>query len=140
VAAVVIDSPRWRDGWGESQRFAPTPERPALRLVDGGAGDRRPATVVVRRRRLLVVVAAGLLLAIALGVASVVLTRPATAGASAASAESVRRTHLVEAGDTYWSIAEAVTPEGTDLRIAVDALIDANGGRELFPGDRIELP
>jgi hypothetical protein len=132
VAAVVIDSPRWREGWGETQRYAPAPERPALRLVDGGT--RRPSPVVARRRRLAVAVALGLLLAVVLGVASMALRRPAMAG----SLPEGRRVHVVQPGETYWSIAGDLT-DG-DLRMAVDALIDANGGRALFPGDHIEVP
>jgi hypothetical protein len=130
---VVIDSPRWRDGWGEPLS-TPRPERPALVVVDGG--HRRPAPTVVRRRRLVALVALGLVVALALGIASMVLARPATAG----SLPEGRRTHLVEAGDTYWSIAGEYDDGVGDLRIAVDELIDANGARPLFPGDRIDLP
>jgi hypothetical protein len=130
---VVIDSPRWRDGWGEPLS-TPRQERPALRLVD--SGHRRPAPAVVRRRRVLVVAAVGLVLALALGIASMALARPATAGALAEG----RQTHLVAAGDTYWSIAAQHDDGEGDLRVAVDELIDANGARPLFPGDRIELP
>jgi hypothetical protein len=46
---------------------------------------------------------------------------------------------VVQAGETYWSIAASLD-HGGDLRVQVDRLIDANGGRPLFPGDRIELP
>jgi hypothetical protein len=132
VAAIVIDSPRWLDGWGETIS-PPRSHEPVLRLV--GGGRRRPDASVVRRRRLAAVVVAGLVLAVALAVASAALTRPARAGAEPVG----RRTHLVEQGETYWSIAADQPHEG-DLRVAVDALIDANGGRALFPGDRIELP
>lgn len=131
---VVIDSPRWRDGWGEPLS-APRHDRPALRLVDSGCPG-RPDPALARRRRVLVVVALGLVLAIALGIASLVLARPATAGAVVEG----RRTHLVEAGDTYWSIAATYDDGDGDLRIAVDELVDANGGRALFPGERIDLP
>ncbi len=131
MAAITIDSPRWRDGWGEPLSAPPAPA-PALRLVDAGA--RRPDADVLRRRRLLVVLVLGALLAAALAVASLALTRPASAG----SLPEGRRPHLVEPGDTYWSIAAAAS-DG-DVRVAVDALVDANGGRPLFPGDRIELP
>ena len=132
MAAVVIDSPRWRDGWGEPalDRRA---SQPVLRLVDSGC--RRPDAAVLRRRRLAVLVVAGVLLAVALGIGSLVLSRPATAG----SLPSGRQTHVVQPGETYWSIA-ADLPHSGDLRVAVDELIDANGARPLFAGDRIELP
>jgi hypothetical protein len=131
MAAVVIDSPRWRDGWGEP-RTTPEP-RPALRLVDSGC--RRPDAAVLRRRRVAAALVLGLLVAVALGVGSLLLTRPAVAG----SLPSGRQTHLVQPGETYWSIA-ADLPHDGDLRIAVDQLIDANGARPLVAGDRIELP
>ena len=130
---VVIDSPRWRDGWGEPLS-TPRPERPALQLVDSGC--RRPAPAVLRRRRLLAVVVVGLVVALALGIASMVLAEPATAGAPAVG----RQTHLVEAGETYWSIAAQYHHGSGDLRVEVDELIDANGARPLFPGDTIDLP
>ena len=140
MAAIQIDSPRWRDGWGDAQRdgwgeplASPPAPRPALRLVDSGA--RRPSPAVLRRRRFVVAVVLGLLLAATLAVASAVLARPTTAG----SLPQGRQTHVVQPGETYWSIA-AATSHGGDLRIAVDALVDANGGRPLFPGDRIEVP
>ena len=129
---VTIDSPRWLDGWGEPLS-SPRPA-PALRLVDG-AGGRRPGMVVHRRRRLVAVMLAGLALAAALAVASAALTRPVAAG----SLPTSRVVHVVEPGDTYWSIAADRGPDG-DLRLAVDELIDANGGRPLHPGDHIELP
>jgi DNA integrity scanning protein DisA with diadenylate cyclase activity len=46
---------------------------------------------------------------------------------------------VAEHGDTYWGLAARVSPGG-DLRSTVDALVRANGGRELRVGDRIELP
>jgi Tfp pilus assembly protein FimV len=133
MAAITIDSPRWLDGWGEPLSTPAPAPRPALRLVDSGA--RRPDAQVLRRRRLAVVVVVGVLLAVALAVTSAALSRPAAAG----SLLQGRQTHLVQPGDTYWSIAAATTDHG-DVRVAVDALVDANGGRPLFPGDRIELP
>ena len=75
-----------------------------------------------------------LVLAIA-ATGAVALNRPATAGALAQG----RQTHVVEAGETYWSIAAEVHERG-DLRVTVDALVDANGARPLRPGDVIELP
>lgn len=131
TAAITIDSPRWRDGWGEPLLPA-SPAAPALRLVPP---TRRPGPDVYRRRRLAAVVLAGLVLAVALAIGAAMLARPATAG----SLPEGRRTVLVEPGDTYWSIAEGIHERG-DLRVTVDALIEANGARALFPGDRIELP
>jgi hypothetical protein len=75
-----------------------------------------------------------LLVVLALAVSSLA-SRPA-----AASNPVVGRTvHVVQPGDTYWSIAESVAHDG-DLRTFVDALVDANGGRPLVAGDRIEVP
>jgi len=46
--------------------------------------------------------------------------------------------HVVERGDTYWSIA-AGRHAGGDVRAAVDHLVEANGRRTLQPGDRLVL-
>ena len=135
MAAIVIDSPGWREGWGDAQRDGRDDVRhaPNLRLVCDGIC--RVDEQVYRRRRLVVVVLVGLLLAIALAGASMSLTRPSTAGA----VPQGRQTHVVHAGETYWSIAADRHGSG-DLRVEVAQLVDANGGRPLFPGDRIELP
>ena len=132
MAAIVIDSPRWLEGWGEAQREGSPVPAPDLRLV---GGTRRPDLGLVRRRRLVAAVVLGLVLALALGLGSLALTRPASAG----TLPTGRQTHVVQSGETYWSIAGRYR-HGGDLRIAVNQLIDANGGRPLFPGDRIELP
>jgi hypothetical protein len=132
MAAVTIDSPRWKDGWGEPLS-QPHP-KPALRLVDG-AGTRRPDLAVYRRRRRAVLVVAALLVVAVLAVGSALVRRVGEAGAQPVG----RQVHVVEAGETYWSIA-AAHHDGGDLRVEVDALVDANGGRLLLPGDRIELP
>ena len=134
MAAIVIDSPRWVEGWGEPGTRRD--DRPALRLVGVGDGTRRPDPRILRRRRLVVALVLLLLVAVACGAASVALSRPATAGAVPTS----RPTYVVEAGDTYWSIAAARHHGSGDLRIEVDQLIDANGARPLVPGDRIDIP
>jgi LysM repeat protein len=47
--------------------------------------------------------------------------------------------HVVEPGDTYWSIATSL---GTAEPVTetVDELVAANGGGLLQPGDRLVLP
>lgn len=132
MAAVTIDSPRWRDGWGEP--LSQPRQAPVLRLVDG-AGTRRTDLAVYRRRRLVALVVVGLLLAAVLAVGSMLVTRAGSAG----SVPVGRQVHVVQQGETYWSIA-ADHSDGADLRIAVDELVDSNGARLLLPGDRIELP
>ncbi|MEA3055610.1 MAG: hypothetical protein QOD30_1042 [Actinomycetota bacterium] len=134
MAAIVIDSPRWVEGWGEPGTRHD--ERPALRLVGVGDGTRRPGPRVVRRRRLVAALVLFLLVAVVCGAASVALSRPATAG----TVPAPRPIYVVEAGDTYWSIAAARHHGSGDLRIEVDRLLDLNGARPLVAGDRIDLP
>jgi nucleoid-associated protein YgaU len=49
-----------------------------------------------------------------------------------------RRTYVVQAGDTLWSIAQRLSP-GEDPRPIVDALAEANGVRagDLVPGQAL---
>lgn len=60
-------------------------------------------------------------------------SRPAPAPAPGPAGGSV---HVVQPGETYWSIAEGAGSPG-DLRPRVDALMAANGGRLLRAGDRL---
>lgn len=133
MAAITIDSPRWREGWGDTVRSEPQPQ-PVLRLVDG-AGTRRPDLAVLRRRRRIVLAVVALVAVAVLIVGLSLVNRIGTAGALPQG----RQVHIVQPGESYWSIA-ASTNDGGDLRLAVDELIDANGARMLLPGDRIELP
>ncbi|HVM52286.1 MAG TPA: LysM peptidoglycan-binding domain-containing protein [Acidimicrobiales bacterium] len=132
MAAITIDSPRWLDGWGEPLS-TPRPPQPSLALV--GGGRRRPDPALLRRRRATVLLVAVALVLAALAVGTLALSRPATAGELPAG----RPVHVVQPGESYWSIADRYA-DGGDLRLAVDALIDLNGARPLFPGDTIELP
>lgn len=127
--------------------------RPALRLVDSpGArrpsGPSRPSAVVLRRRRLLAAAALSVVLALAaVGAGSLVRAgagllsgapagSPGSAGAPALVSADV---HVVQPGETYWSIAEDLD-RTDDVRGTVDALVAANGGRALRAGDRLVLP
>ena len=57
----------------------------------------------------------------------------ATAGSTAADG-----TVLVRPGDTMWSIARDLQPDG-DIRPLVDRLVAAHGSSSIVPGDRISL-
>lgn len=114
--------------------WAPAPVRrpQPLRLV-APPSRRRPDAAVYRRRRVVAV--------LALAVLVLVTGRVAGSLLSTASAGEPARTPVVvvaEPGDSYWSLAGDVH-EGGDVRSTVDALVDANGGRELRAGDRIVL-
>jgi len=50
-----------------------------------------------------------------------------------------RATYVVQPGDTLWTIARSLQPEG-DIRPLVDDLAATRHGRPLQPGERIELP
>ena len=100
--------------------------RPPLRLVSGAE---------FRRRRLVaLVLALALTLALAAGV-NRILNATSTAGAVPAAPVVL----VAQPGDSYWTLANQIH-DGGDLRSTVDALVAANGGRELRPGDRITLP
>ena len=129
---------------GATRRVALAPSAPV-----------RPAPTVrtLRRRRLMVLLAAvttAVLLVVAASraaatfrdvPASVPERRPvpaldATAGSAARRAASG---YVVQPGDTLWSIARRLQPEG-DVRPLVDQLVDLNGGTDLAVGQRLPIP
>lgn len=117
------------------------PLRPALRVVEGG---RAPGAVArrarYRRRRL---AAATLLVAVvttALFLANAVLAGSAGGGTpTSAAGTAPGAVHVVQPGDTLWSIARALDPGG-DVRLTVDRLVALNGGAPLDVGQRLVLP
>jgi hypothetical protein len=153
MAAVVVTSTRSFPAHQPHER----PPRPALQLIDGGRraarayARSRPDTHrlpvgVYRRRRLGLVLAVvsvamvGYLALVGLGTllaapsASARATHP-VAGSVAASGA---RYHVVQPGDTLWSIARALHPSG-DIRAVVDQLETRAGGATLVPGQRVRV-
>jgi Tfp pilus assembly protein FimV len=106
----------------------------------------RPSAAVYARRRLV----AGLLLVLVLAAACLAAGRataalgdepasvPGRRPVPAASSATVG-TYVVEQGDTLWSIARSLQPEG-DVRPLVQALRRANGGTRLIVGTRLTVP
>ena len=132
---------------GATRRVALAPSAPV-----------RPAPTVrtLRRRRLMVLLAAlttAVLLVLAASraaatfrdvPASVPERRPvpaldATAGSAATAARRAASGYVVQPGDTLWSIARRLQPEG-DVRPLVDQLVDLNGGTDLAVGQRLPIP
>ena len=109
------------------------PARPELRLVTPPPSRRVPAGVY-RRRRLVALV----LLAAQLTAASFLASQALTASASAGAAPAPAVELVAQPGDSYWTLASRVH-DGGDIRSTVDALVRANGGRQLRPGDVITL-
>ena len=127
------------------------PDDRRLRVVDGGravedrtrllgcddaASDRssephgRPTALTVLRIALGVVVLAGLL---------VLLFIP---GAEADRGPAPTVSHVVQPGDSLWSLAARYTPPEGDVRQTIALIRDNNGGLSdlLMPGTLIEMP
>ena len=128
----------------------PEIERPALRLIPGDL-DTNPVPVSIYRRRRVaagicaLVLVVGAWAAVLAGFRSLVggpesgsLPAPA-ATASAAPAPPGAEVHVVEPGETIWTIAQSLTPAGDDVRATVDRLVDRNGGPTVRPGQRLVL-
>jgi LysM repeat protein len=118
-----------------------SPPRPSLRVLEGG---RAPAQVaqraVYRRRRIVALLLVVGLLAATVLLANAVVARTAGGGTPASVAgTSAAAVHVVQPGDTLWSIAQAIAPEA-DARLVVDQLVDLNGRAPLTVGQRLQLP
>lgn len=97
------------------------------------------AEVVYRRRRL---VAAVLTLSVLLGgrvAADLVDSGPLAASEQRQPVLIGERVHIVQPGDTLWTIARSLQPTG-DVRRMVDALAAQRHGAALQVGERIALP
>ena len=133
---------------GATRRVALGPDAP-VRVA--------PTVRTLRRRRLMVLLAAvttAVLLVLAASraaatfrdvPASVPERRPvpaldaAATGSAATAARRAASGYVVQPGDTLWSIARRLQPEG-DVRPLVDQLVDLNGGTDLAVGQRLPIP
>lgn len=132
-------SPSMRSLAGES--------RPLLRLVTEETSRERErvfpkrtqAAAVYRRRRIAAVVAVvGMLMMVRPAGAAIAATNlKGLSGSPASAAEQQVVTHVVQPGDSYWSIARSLAPEADPRPIVYD-LRRAHGGKELMVGDVIE--
>ena len=139
------------------------PAEATLRVARGRSAPVRPAPTVrtLRRRRLMVLLAAlttAVLLVMAASraaatfrdvPASVPERRPvpglvtaahaANAGVAPTALRRAASGYVVQPGDTLWSIARRLQPDG-DVRPLVDQLVDLNGGTDLAVGQRLPIP
>ena len=132
------------------QTEIPEFQRPSLRLVRGDLDAAPVSDSIYRRRRVAAFVCALVLVVGAWvggragfrllvgGPGSGSLPAPA-ATPSAAPAPPGATVHIVQAGETVWDIARAVTPAGDDVRATVDRIVSANGGADLRAGQRLVL-
>ena len=117
----------------------PRTVRPGRPVGTSHRQHRRPApsrsnrAAAVYRRRRLAAVALGIGAVLAVGHAGAAL-----GGTSLAAPDARPRVvdHVVEPGDTLWSIAGDLAP-GEDRRPVVDALSDARDGAALVPGETV---
>jgi hypothetical protein len=121
------------------------PDRPQLRVLEGGRAPAELARRAIYRRRRLValvlllgIVVACTLLATA-AVARFAGGAPSAAGGPSNGVVTAAPTVVVEPGDTLWTIAADVAPD-TDVRITVDQLIALNGASPIVPGQELVLP
>jgi hypothetical protein len=114
------------------------PGRPALRVLEGGRAPGRMAQRAVYRRRRLAVLAA--IVVAALLLANAVVAGNAGDGTPdpVAGTPSSTAVHVVQPGDTLWSIARVLRPDA-DVRLTVDRLIHLNGRGPLVVGQRLQL-
>ena len=72
-------------------------------------------------------------------VVALVLLLPSTGQADGIE---ITATHQVRAGDSLWTIAEAATEQGADVRTTIEAIRELNdlSGSVIVPGQRLEVP
>lgn len=132
MAAIAYPQPQHRDRRSSPPLRLVEPRRPLRR--------RRPSRAIYRRRRLvaLLVIVGVVLLARAtfawLGGGPLTASEPASPSPQDAGA-----TYVVQPGDTLWTLARRVQPQG-DVRGLVNQLAAERQGAPLSAGERIALP
>lgn len=132
-----VFEPRWepRLVLGE----APAGDTPDVGGPTGGPGRAKPVSGAVYWRRrllvgaLLVVIGAGLWTIATWAANSSIGVDTVGADRSAPVAAEI---HVVQPGDTLWSIATEIAP-ADDVRATVDRLAELNGGASLEVGQRL---
>jgi len=71
--------------------------------------------------------------------ALVTAAHAANAGVGPTALRRAASGYVVQPGDTLWSIARRLQPDG-DVRPLVDQLVDLNGGTDLAVGQRLPIP
>lgn len=139
MAAVLVPAPRSHPAPAARRPGAAAPGRPQLRLIPGG---RSPAALAAtyRRRRVVAVLVVVTVLVIAVQLAQA-LSGVAAGWAAPGSEPIDGPTVTVEAGagDTLWSLARQVHPDG-DVRPVVDAMVADRGTAAVEVGDQVRVP
>ena len=99
---------------------------------------RAPGAAVYRRRRIVAALVALALVAGVIALGRAVLTSASVLPPPAAAPPSSAEVVVVRPGDTLWSIAEQLEPEG-DVRPVVDRLAAAHGPGPLQVGEEIPV-
>lgn len=126
----------------ESPGFTPTPVGPSLELVGAASPPPLSAQLGVSPRTLVTGIAALLVAMLIVAAGSVAVGRdtletPPTVASAAVTEGAV--VAVVAPGDTLWSIARSLQPDG-DIRPLVDRLVAANGSPVIVPGQELRLP
>ena len=130
--AAVMTTPRAPFG-PAVPTIRPTRSRPDDLLPGRVVGrERRPSGATFRRRR----VAAAVLVLASLAMAGKAGAALGGFPLAAPERHPAESRYVVHSGDSLWSIAERIQPEG-DVRPVVDELSTARGGAPLVPGEVI---
>ena len=133
--AAIIEMPRPNPSPSVPSVPRPHHDRPDLVALPGGRSleGRRRRRLYLRRRVAVVLAAA----TVGYGLWAIAAS-PAPPSPGAAPVE-VGDGHVVQRGDTLWTIAQGLGVDG-DLRDTVSRLAEVNGGATLVPGQVLSIP